>query len=66
MSKEKEMNPTNITPDKKEKKIKAWAHLEMVNGRPFKIYFGDKPVCKHGEDFGLECIIPVVISYKKS
>ena len=47
----------------KEKKIKAWAHMNMVNNIPFKIYFGERPVCKHGEDFGLDCVIPVTITY---
>ena len=48
----------------KVKKIKAWAHLEMVRNKPFKVYIDEKPVCRHGEDFGLECVIPCVITYK--
>lgn len=46
------------------RKVKGWGHLEMVRNEVFRVFIGEKPECPHGKDFGLECIIPVTITYK--
>lgn len=47
------------------KRVKGWAHLEMVRNMPFQVYIQkEKPPCQHGKDFGLECMIPCVVTYQ--
>ena len=46
---------------------KAWAHMQMVTYKPFRIYLKrEEAVCTHGKDFGFKCIIPVTILIPKT
>ncbi len=50
--------------EKKVRKVYGWGHLALTSNKVFAVFIQrEKPYCPHGEDWGLDCMIPVTISY---